>query len=80
MKNSLHKMLKSEAEADKNKALLSLELLSNHPAGIGDHTTKDFWSNATEALELLVSADDRLSALTKYFTLDENLSNQTTFF
>ena len=79
MKNSLYKMLKSEAEADKSKALLSLELLSEHPAGIGDHTTKDFWSNANEALDLLVSADDRLSALVKYFP-EENLSNQTTFF
>tara|TARA_R100000008_G_scaffold51767_1_gene31205 strand:+ start:57 stop:296 length:240 start_codon:yes stop_codon:yes gene_type:complete len=79
MKNSLHKMLKSEAEADKNKALLSLELLSQHPAGIGDHSTKDFWSNANEALELLVSADDRLNALSRYFP-EENLSNQTTLF
>jgi len=79
MKNSLHNMLKSEAEADKSKALLSLELLSEHPAGIGDHSTKDFWSNANEALELLVSADDRLTALAKYFP-EENLSNQATFF
>ena len=79
MKNSLHKMLKSEAEADKNKALLSLELLSQHPAGIGDHSTKDFWSNANEALELLVSADDRLNALSRYFP-EENLSNQATLF
>jgi len=77
MKNSLYKMLKSEAEADKSKALLSLEILSDHPAGIGDHTTKDFWSNASESLELLVSADDRLSALAKYFPEE---SNQPTFF
>ena len=39
----IYEMLKSEALADKNKALLSLELLGSFPAGIGDHSTKDFW-------------------------------------
>jgi hypothetical protein len=61
-------MLKSEAQADKNKALLSLDLLKNFPSGIGDHSTKDFWDNATEALKLLASADERLETLEKYFT------------
>jgi hypothetical protein len=50
MKPHLYKMLKTEAEAEKAKALLSLELLSNNAVGIGDHTTGDFYSNATEAL------------------------------
>jgi|TARA_Y100001972_G_scaffold113969_1_gene149186 hypothetical protein len=67
MKQELYEMLKAEAVADKNKALLSLNLLTNHPAGIGDHSTKDYWDNATEALKLLASADERLEILEKYF-------------
>ena len=43
MKLEVYNFLKSEAEADKNKALASIELLTNHPAGIGDHSTKDYW-------------------------------------
>ena len=45
MKQELYEMLKAEAIADKNKALLSLNLLTNHPAGIGDHSTKDYSQN-----------------------------------
>tara|TARA_R100001460_G_scaffold28660_1_gene57315 strand:+ start:1524 stop:1757 length:234 start_codon:yes stop_codon:yes gene_type:complete len=63
----LYEMLKSEAEADRKKALLSLDLIKNFPAGIGDHSTKDFWDNATEALKLLASADERIETLEKYF-------------
>jgi hypothetical protein len=66
-------MLKTEAEAEKAKALLSLDLLGNHPAGIGDHSTKDFYENATEALIMLVDADDKLKALDKYFKPHDNL-------
>ena len=46
----IYEMLKSEAQADKNKALLSLELLGNFPAGIGDHSTKDFWDSKSTKL------------------------------
>ena len=67
MNLQVYKFLKSEAEADKNKALASIELLTNHPAGIGDHSTKDYWDNCTEALKLLASADERLEILEKYF-------------
>jgi hypothetical protein len=63
----LKEMLKASAEADKAKALLTLELLEKHPAGIGDHSTKDFYENAEEALQMLVDADDRLKAIEKYF-------------
>ena len=65
--NRLKEMLKTSAEADKAKALLTLELLEKHPAGIGDHSTKDFYENAEEALRMLVDADDRLEAVEKYF-------------
>lgn len=55
------------AEADKAKALLSLELLGNKAVGIGDHSTEDFYKNAEEALTTLVDADDRIDTLNKYF-------------
>jgi hypothetical protein len=60
-------MLRTSAEADKAKALLSLELLDQKAVGIGDHSTEDFYKNAEEALTLLVDADDRLEALETYF-------------
>ena len=59
-------MLYKSAEADKAKALLTLELLEKYPAGIGDHSTSDFYNNAEEALQMLVDADDRLEAIDKY--------------
>ena len=71
MNIQVYKFLKSEAEADKNKALASIELLTNHPAGIGDHSTKDYWDNCTEALRLLASADERLEILEQYFNNKE---------
>ena len=74
MNKQVYKFLKSEAEADKNKALASLELLTNHPAGIGDHSTKDYWDNCTEALKLLESADERLEILEKYFNNKEQVN------
>jgi hypothetical protein len=67
MKKELYEMLKKSAEADKAKALLSLELLGNNSVGIGDHSTGDFYKNAEEALALLGEAHDRLSTLENYF-------------
>jgi len=67
MTRELYEMLKTSAEADKAKALLSLELLGNKAVGIGDHSTEDFYKNAEEALVTLVDADDRLSTLEKYY-------------
>jgi hypothetical protein len=60
-------MLKTSAEADKAKAMLTLNLLSENPAGIGDHSTDDFYNNAEDALKMLIDADDRLDALKMYF-------------
>ena len=74
MNVQVYKFLKSEAEADKNKALASIELLTNHPAGIGDHSTKDYWDNCNEALKLLASADERLETLEKYFNNKEQVN------
>jgi hypothetical protein len=67
MNKNLIKMLKTSAEADKAKALLTLDLLGNAGVGIGDHSTKDFYSNAEEALLMLADADDRLETIEKYF-------------
>jgi hypothetical protein len=66
----LKEMLKTSALADRAKALLTLELLEKNPAGIGDHSTKDFYENAEEALQMLVDADDRLKAIETYFNSD----------
>ena len=74
MNLQVYKFLKSEAEADKNKALASIELLTTHPAGIGDHSTKDYWDNCNEALKLLASADERLETLEKYFNNKEQVN------
>ena len=74
MNIQVYKFLKSEAEADKNKALASIQLLTNHPAGIGDHSTKDYWDNCNEALRLLASADERLEVLEKYFNNKEQVN------
>jgi hypothetical protein len=63
----LLKMLKTSAEADKAKAMLTLNLLSENPAGIGDHSTEDFYRNAEDALKMLIDADDRLDVLKMYF-------------
>lgn len=52
-----------KAVADQEKAQLSLELLMNNAAGIGDHSTGDFHQNLDEALDLLVDARDRLEVL-----------------
>ena len=69
MDKTLYDMWKTSAEADKAKALLSLDLLGNKSVGIGDHSTEDFYKNAEEALIKLVDADDRLDALEEYFEL-----------
>jgi hypothetical protein len=68
MNKHLITMLRTSAEADKAKALLTLDLLGNNGVGIGDHSTKDFYENAEEALTMLVDADDRLKAIERYFS------------
>ena len=75
MNKYLFDMLMKSAEADKAKALLSLELLGNQAAGIGDHSTSDFYDNAEEALTKLIDADDRIAALNLYFSKDKKQIN-----
>lgn len=69
MKKEVLDMLVSRAEAEKREAILTLKLLTEHPAGIGDHSTDDFYNNANDALTKLVDADDKLETLGKYKTI-----------
>jgi hypothetical protein len=63
--------LKAQALADKEKAFMALDLLENQAVGIGDHTANDFLKDATESLQLLADAEDRLDIIDKYFNLNE---------
>ena len=67
MMSPLYNMLVTSAQADKAKAELTLDLLSNHPAGIGDHSTEDFYKNAEDALRMLIDAEERIEILNKIF-------------
>jgi hypothetical protein len=71
--NKLIDMLVKSAEADKAKALLSLELLNDRAIGIGDHSTEDFYKNAEEALNMLADADDRLEAIERYLPYEKEV-------
>jgi len=66
-KSKVIQALTAQANADKAKALMALDLLENQAVGIGDHTANDFLKDANEALELLVEADDKLETLNKYW-------------
>jgi hypothetical protein len=66
-KSKVIEALTAQANADKAKAMMALDLLENQAVGIGDHTVNDFMKDATEALELLTDADDRLETLNKYW-------------
>jgi len=59
--------LRNAAETDRHKALASLKIMLNHPAGIGDHSTSDLHKDLESALRLLDDADSRLDTLRKYF-------------
>lgn len=61
------KMLRKMTEAQKEKALMTLELLTENPAGIGDHSTEDFYKNAEEAIKALAEADDVLNTIERYY-------------
>ena len=66
MKERILKMLKAKANEKREKALTTLELLMENAAGIGDHSTGDFYNNVEEAFQGLVDADDMLETLEKY--------------
>ena len=45
-----------------------LKHLLRNSAGIGDHSTTDFYDNLDEALNILVDAEDRLEVLSKHYS------------
>ena len=59
----IYEMLKTQAQSEKAKAMLTLELLNNKGVGVGEHSAKDFYQNAEEALMMLVDANDKLETL-----------------
>ena len=65
-----------KAESDRLEAITSLDIMFNHPAGIGDHSTDDLHKNLNEALSKLGDAEDRIETLKRnfgpWFPLDEN--------
>ena len=67
VKNFAVSYLWHKAIADQEKARLSLELLTNNAAGIGDHSTGDFHKNLDETLDDLVDARDRLELLQELY-------------
>ena len=66
------KALYAKAIADREQALMALELLTEFAVGIGDHTANDFFNDAEIALQRFVDADDKLEALNKYFYNGDN--------
>ncbi len=56
-----------QAATDRSKAITSLEIMLNHPAGIGDHSTSDLHNNLNEALSNLADAEDRIETLKRNF-------------
>ena len=67
------KSLRLNAEKDRAEAFVSLKVLLDHPAGIGDHSTGDLHNNLNEALSKLADAEGRLETLTRNFkNIDKN--------
>ncbi len=65
-KDAALEYLAANAESDLNKAIMSIKIILDHPAGIGDHSTGDLYNNLDEALRMLIDAEDRLEILDKY--------------
>ena len=64
-------MLQKTFEAQREKALMTLELLTEYPAGIGDHSTNDFYNNAEEAIKALAEAEDVLETINRHYGKNE---------
>jgi len=69
-KSRVIEALRAKAVADRERALMALDLLQNQAVGIGDHTVSDFLKDADEALNLLAEAEDKLEMIEKYFLTD----------
>jgi len=74
-KSRVMNALYAKAIADKEKALMALDLLENQAVGIGDHTANDFFQDAEQALELLIDAKDKIEMLEQHFKFDKKFFN-----
>ena len=63
---AIHSLMMNAAK-DRSEAVTSLEVMFNHPAGIGDHSTGDLHNNLNEALSSLADAEDRIETLKRNF-------------
>jgi len=57
--------IKQSAILQRNKALLSLNLLYHKSVGIGDHSTNDYYKNIDEAFDMFCDAEDKLQHIKK---------------
>jgi len=73
-RNNAIEYLWRNALADQSKARVSLDILLDHPAGIGDHSTGDLHNNLNEALAALADAEDRIETLQRYYAPAEDTS------
>ena len=65
-RNDVLNSLLKQAQTDKAQAEVSLRVLIDHPAGIGDHSTTDLHNNLNEALSKLADAEDRIETLQRF--------------
>ena len=65
-RNTALDSLLKQAQTDKAQAEVSLTVLIDHPAGIGDHSTTDLHNNLNEALSKLADAEDRIETLKRF--------------
>ena len=68
--------LHAKATADKEKALMALDLMINNAVGIGDHTSDDMMKDAEKSLDLLCSAEDKLTILETFFIEAEDINEE----
>ena len=64
--NALNSLMLN-ARKDRAEAITSLEIMFDHPAGIGDHSTGDLHDNLNEALSKLADAEDRIECLKRNY-------------
>ena len=67
MEHRLIKALKRQAEADREEALLTLEILINSPSGIGEHTSGHFLEEGRKSLQKLADSEDQLETIERHF-------------
>ena len=67
MENRLIRALRKQAIADREEALLTLDLLTQSPAGIGEHTAEHFLEEGRKAIQKLADADDQLETIERHF-------------